>query len=313
MSQPVPERAPAAPENPNTAASVASGDGTLPGIAPGAASVFPPGADAFDRVRAVLATAPGAGLTVAEIADAAHVARTTVSKALVRLATLGSARREVGGNVGRSRQPDHWHPTTADRSAAGATDAPEIPPSTSDGVAADGGADGADTANGYVPAPDSTVVTDAAAQPAHGVEADSAPDTGPTAPSAPDTPAPADGADSGADTPHVGPDTAAPAADTGTAPPAPTGGTALVRLGAGGLRQQVLTHLNLHPGQAFTPGEIGRALGGRSSGAVANACDKLTADGHAELTCDKPRRFRATHPAPDRSADSAPSGAQPIG
>ncbi|MDI2130557.1 hypothetical protein [Yinghuangia seranimata] len=49
--------------------------------------------------------------------------------------------------------------------------------------------------------------------------------------------------------------------------------------------------------EAFTPGETGRALGGRSSGAVGDACDKLTAGGHAALVRDKPRRLRAARPA----------------
>lgn len=306
MSQPTPERAPAAPETPDaTAALPTPDDGTLPGITPDTPVVFPPGADAFDRVRAVLATAPDSGLTVAEIADAAHVARTTVSKNLVRLAALGSARREVGGNIGRSRQPDRWHPTTADRPATVTPDGQEPSPSN----APNGSAEDADNANGLANSPDSPI--DTHPQLARDTEADSAPDTGSTVPAPPDTPAPASEADSGPDTPHVGPDTAAPDGATGTPPPGPTGGTTMVRLGAGALRQQVLTHLNLHPGQTFTPGEIGRALGGRSSGAVANACDKLTADGHAELACEKPRRFRATHPAPDSNANHAPSPGQP--
>lgn len=49
----------------------------------------------------------------------------------------------------------------------------------------------------------------------------------------------------------------------------------------------------------FTPHAIGRVLG-RSSGAVANALDRLTALGQAQLTSDKPRRYQAaqTPPAP---------------
>lgn len=84
--------------------------------------------------------------------------------------------------------------------------------------------------------------------------------------------------------------TAAPArtartAAGGNAPGA--GGT--VRPGA--LRDRVLAHLTEHPGKDFTPYEIGRVLDA-SSGAVANALDRLVGLGQAELTCERPRRFK---------------------
>jgi DNA-binding MarR family transcriptional regulator len=66
----------------------------------------------------------------------------------------------------------------------------------------------------------------------------------------------------------------------------------------GQLRDRVLDHLAEHPGRDFTPYEIGRVLGS-SSGAVANALDRLVSLGQAELTCERPRRFAlATNPAP---------------
>ncbi|RBQ15337.1 hypothetical protein DP939_36465 [Spongiactinospora rosea] len=65
-------------------------------------------------------------------------------------------------------------------------------------------------------------------------------------------------------------------------------GTAAVRPGA--LRDRVLAHLTEHPGKDFTPYEIGRVLDS-SSGAVANALDRLVSLGQAELTCERPRRF----------------------
>ena len=49
-----------------------------------------------------------------------------------------------------------------------------------------------------------------------------------------------------------------------------------------------------HPGVDFTPGQIARALSGRSSGAVANALVVLTGLGAAEQTGERPTRFRAT-------------------
>ena len=59
----------------------------------------------------------------------------------------------------------------------------------------------------------------------------------------------------------------------------------------GQLRDLVAAHLAGHPDTDFTPHAIGRVLG-RSSGAVANALDRLTALGQAQLTSDKPRRYR---------------------
>lgn len=61
----------------------------------------------------------------------------------------------------------------------------------------------------------------------------------------------------------------------------------------GQLRDLVRQHLATHPGAEFSPHQIGRVLG-RSSGAVANALDRLVNLGHAQLTCERPRRFTAT-------------------
>jgi hypothetical protein len=73
--------------------------------------------------------------------------------------------------------------------------------------------------------------------------------------------------------------------------PAAVGGK--TRLRGGRLREMVLDHLRSHPGEELTPFVIGRELG-RSSGAVANACDRLLADGAIGETSQKPRRFRFT-------------------
>jgi hypothetical protein len=71
----------------------------------------------------------------------------------------------------------------------------------------------------------------------------------------------------------------------------------------GQLRDLVQAHLAANPDTDFTPHQIGRVLS-RSSGAVANALDRLTALGQAQLTSDKPRRYR--HQAP--AATPAPAG-----
>lgn len=63
------------------------------------------------------------------------------------------------------------------------------------------------------------------------------------------------------------------------------------KLRSGELRGQVEDHLQEHPGTEFSPVEIGNKLG-RSSGAVSNALEKLTDEGIAVRTSDKPKRYR---------------------
>jgi hypothetical protein len=131
------------------------------------------------------------------------------------------------------------------------------------------------------------------------------PPDGPAGPSRPDTsknptlwhpaeaprdPAPAEPEDAGVPEPAAGQDAADEAATaptgTDTAPPVP--------LGKGELRRQVLAVLRDHPDEELGPTQIAKHLPGRSAGAIANACDRLTAIGLAHLTSDKPRRYAAT-------------------
>jgi hypothetical protein len=77
------------------------------------------------------------------------------------------------------------------------------------------------------------------------------------------------------------------------------------RLGQGELRRQVAAHLAATPGD-HTPGEVARALGARSSGAVANALETLTERGQAEEATHRPRRFRATATTADATKDGTP-------
>ncbi|MBF6215767.1 hypothetical protein IU487_32740 [Nocardia puris] len=63
------------------------------------------------------------------------------------------------------------------------------------------------------------------------------------------------------------------------------------KLAPGALRGLVEDHLRDHPGQEFTPHQIGKALGGRSSGAVHNALVRLTDTGVAEMTTARPKKF----------------------
>ncbi|SFK89311.1 hypothetical protein SAMN05421835_14222 [Amycolatopsis sacchari] len=81
------------------------------------------------------------------------------------------------------------------------------------------------------------------------------------------------------------PETATPGASDGD------GSRQAERLAPGALRGMVEDYLRDHSGDEFGPTAIAKALGGKSSGAVSNALDKLVADGTAVRTKDKPRRF----------------------
>jgi len=62
------------------------------------------------------------------------------------------------------------------------------------------------------------------------------------------------------------------------------------RLGRGELSGLVLDYLTEHRGDAIGPSAIAKALD-RSSGAVGNACERLTAAGTLRRTSDAPRRY----------------------
>lgn len=72
---------------------------------------------------------------------------------------------------------------------------------------------------------------------------------------------------------------------------------------AGGLRGLVADHLAQHPAEDFSPTQLANALG-RSSGAVANALDRLVEHGAAVQTSTAPRRYQHhTDPAHDGAHD----------
>ncbi|MGP3917750.1 hypothetical protein [Nonomuraea sp. 10N515B] len=79
----------------------------------------------------------------------------------------------------------------------------------------------------------------------------------------------------------------------GTAARPGTGGGAGGGVRPGALRDRVHAHLTEYPDKDFTPYEIGKVLDA-SSGAVANALDRLVNLGQATLTCERPRRFALT-------------------
>ena len=67
--------------------------------------------------------------------------------------------------------------------------------------------------------------------------------------------------------------------------------TGLPRLGKNGLAVLVASHLAEHPRSDLSPSELANKLN-RSSGAIANALERLVAQGKASRTSDRPRRYK---------------------
>jgi predicted ArsR family transcriptional regulator len=77
------------------------------------------------------------------------------------------------------------------------------------------------------------------------------------------------------------------------------------RLGRGQLAQLVLAELAAHAHEPLGPARIAKALG-RSSGAVANALERLVGTGDAALVATTPRRYQRA--APGRTATTRGTG-----
>lgn len=90
--------------------------------------------------------------------------------------------------------------------------------------------------------------------------------------------------------------------------PSPGTKSGLPKLGAGKLRAQVLAIIAATPERHHNAGEIARALGGRSSGAVRAALQRLETSGHVVEEPTDSRRYRVT-PVGTAAADpsTAPS------
>ncbi|WP_431958644.1 AAA family ATPase [Nocardia lijiangensis] len=93
-----------------------------------------------------------------------------------------------------------------------------------------------------------------------------------------------------------------------TTPATATAAPAAGRLPNGELRRMVAGALAADPGRELSPREIAKTLV-RSSGAVGNALEALTAAGHADRTSASPRRYRAN--AATATAATAPAAASP--
>ncbi|MET9087517.1 helix-turn-helix domain-containing protein [Streptomyces sp. NPDC004237] len=245
--------------------------------------------------------------TAAELALAAGLGRSTTGKALVTLEEHGLATRTPGGHDGPRRTPDRWRAAPTGQNATADTETGQEPANAEPSVSTSNTPEpSADTANGENdPADEATLDTPDGMDGASGPVGDGAPD----APS-PDAGRSEDGA-SGDQGPHhaQGNDTAgteatpvAPEDAPGQRPVTPVEASALpgekTRLAPGALRQMVIDHLSAHPGEAFTATGISRVIE-KSSGAIANALDKLANQNIAEQVSDRPRTYRLAAPQTD--------------
>ncbi|MGQ0573845.1 MAG: hypothetical protein ACT4RN_06525 [Pseudonocardia sp.] len=119
------------------------------------------------------------------------------------------------------------------------------------------------------------------------------------------------------ETGHMG--TADTHPDTGTPGPARTNSSGSVRLGSGALHGMVEDFLREHPDGEHGPVAVAKAVG-RSSGAVANALERMVSSGWAVRTSNKPKRYRIAEtsddvptPTPDGAAAGDIQGVAPVG
>ena len=251
--------------------------------------------DTGDKLWEALYAAPNS--TAADLSTAAKIGKSTAQKILVKWAADGSVTRTAGIAEGGRRAADLWaitdvdtqdDPTAADTPAAQDVDTTDI--TQAEPVAPDA-PDAADA--------DATVTEEDPVE-----QADTAVDDtqDPVEPEAADL----------VDAAHVVAEVSEPATDGAAADgdkPTEDGADATsekkARLAPGGLRGMVEDYLRDHPGEEFGPTAIANALGGKSSGAVSNALDKLVEVGVAAKTQDKPRRF-ALAPS-EQEAAAAPT------
>ncbi|MFI6578052.1 winged helix-turn-helix domain-containing protein [Nocardiopsis sp. NPDC050513] len=203
-----------------------------------------------------------APVAVTELADAVGMGRSTITKHLNDLEKEGAATRIPGGRDGRRRLPDHWTMVT--------TGADLTPEAKTEGApqATDTGPDEVDTCE----APAASTHRAAA-------QAEMPVSTSPQRPAvAPVATHRLDGGGAGAVNPVSG----------------------MNRLAPGELKLMVQAILDSDPNQEFGATQISHLLRGRSIGAIQNNLARLVAEGAAELTRERPRRYRTTKaPAPN--------------
>lgn len=240
--------------------------------------------DAEDKLRRALHANPNS--TATDLSQSAEIGKSTAQRFLAKWASDGIVTRTAGIAEGGRRAADLWAITDVDTAQAD--------PAPVDTAPVQDTADGADAALGTSDAPDIADATVSVGDPAELMDSEQ-------------PEAVTDGSQEPVDTDAIEVVQAAPVAAGDSEPAAdsveevdgdqPTVGGAdatgvkAVRLASGSLRGMVEDFLREHPGEEFGPVKIAKALGGRSSGAVSNALDKLVDNGMAAKTGDKPRRF----------------------
>ncbi|EWM12023.1 hypothetical protein [Kutzneria sp. 744] len=226
--------------------------------------------DAEDKLWEALHANPYS--TAADLSGVAKIGKSTAAKILVKWAADGSVTRTAGIADGGRRAADLWAITDIDAAPVDDAPAEDI--------------DSAGTAQTAPDSPDEATITpienddtppvNAEPTDASGNEAEKT-DPAQAEPIAPEEAEASDGdAETAADTAKGGKENDKD------------------RLAPGALRGMVEDFLRDHPGKEFGPTAIAKDLGGKSSGAVSNALDKLAEDGVAVKTQDKPRRFALT-------------------
>jgi hypothetical protein len=253
---------------------------------PPPAPVTPPGGDSPAAAVLAALSADPAGATVVGIAAHAGISSAAARQALLACEKNGTATRSKGSRRG---VPDTWTPTAP---AAPGDQAPPAGAGQPNPVPANATADGGEAEAGPAPGPDLAVTAGAAGNVAALARAA---DQAGQALAAGNLDAAMAALDTARDQTAQG-RRVIRAAATGRRAPA-------TRPGA--LRDLVDDHLRKFPGTAFTPHQIGKVLT-RSAGAVANALDKLTALGTAQMVTDKPRSYQLA-PAPNTAGDPAAS------
>lgn len=245
--------------------------------------------DTEDKLWEALHAQPNS--TATDLSIAAKIGKSTAQKILAKWAGDGSVTRTAGIAEGGRRAADLWainEVNTAPVSADHVDDAPadddsaDAAPADPDTPVAPDAPDAATTddatpTKGDPTPPTNTERIDTAADNVQDTIGTQATDPTEAEPVVAEAITPAD-------------EGAAPEADT-AADGAATDGDKAARMAPGALRGMVEDYLRDHPGEEFSPTTIAKALGGKSSGAVNNALDKLVEDKIAMKTKEKPRRF----------------------
>jgi hypothetical protein len=259
--------------------------------------------DAEDKLWQALHANPNS--TAADLSVAAGIGKSTAPRILAKWAEEGSVTRIAGIAQGGRRAADLWVITAADTTQ---NDPAPAEAAVADGHDVTGIAEAESNAPGVPVAGDGTESNSTNPRGTQPVGADPV-DTGSAVAQDDGTPGTADDATSteeagsvGLDAEPASADCAAINHDQATARgAAEAAGEKTPRLPSGALQGMVEDFLREHPAEAFGPVAIAKALGGKSSGAVSNALDKLADHGVAVKTSDKPKRF-ALDPAQQAAA-----------